>query len=119
LISTVRFCQQILLDFCCQSVVLLCEQILLTKQKHNGNAVDVSLLTFSDQICCQSIDILLTFCLLGIVAAATTESDDKSMTSLFSRNTATACHNDLEHSYMSNVIFSIIRNKGALKRKSV
>jgi len=63
----VRFCPQVLLDFCCQSTVLLCEQVLSTERKQNGTAVDVRLLTFSDQICCQSVDSLLTFCLLGIL----------------------------------------------------
>jgi len=53
-----------LLDFWSQFAVLLCEQILSTEWKQNGTAIDVNLLIFSDQICCQSIDILLSFCLL-------------------------------------------------------
>jgi len=49
---------------CKQEEHSLCEHILSTDWQHNGTAIDVNLLKFSDQICCQSIDILLIFCLL-------------------------------------------------------
>jgi len=44
---------------------IICEQILSIKRKENENVIGVSLWTFSDRICCQSVDILLKFCLLG------------------------------------------------------
>jgi len=48
----------------------LYEQVLSTEHKQNRCAVDLSLLTCSDQICCQSADILLTFCWLGLYMRA-------------------------------------------------
>jgi len=53
---------QLLLDFCCQSVICL-----RTEYKLNVEAVDASLLAYcSNQISSQSTNILLTFCLLSI-----------------------------------------------------
>jgi len=46
--SVVRFCRQVLLNFWCQSAVLLCEQILSTEWKQTGIVVDINLLTFFD-----------------------------------------------------------------------
>ena len=98
--SVSRFCQ-ILSAGSVWFLLLVClHRMLIDFCRQKGAKCDISLLTSSDQICYQSVDILLTFCYLGM-----NEVFSKSMHSL--RNVVERLeniHKNKNFKHMGNVI---------------